>query len=335
MRLSLRNKFILSALCLLLAIGLNLFIGSTTESATEILFSLLHPSSDLGFAAILWQIRIPRIASGAFAGAALAAAGVLSQGLFRNPIASPSILGIECGGNLAAALVISFATSYLGTATIPLAAFAGCIATSLLLLALVTREKLASTEFLLLLGFAIGSLANALTSLVINLQTSDYRKVPTLLHWAMGSFSSTDWERMRWAAIPGFFGIWVAATLSRKLDILVFGEEIATTLGLSMMRLRSLTIVAISLLVASAISFGGAIPFVGLVVPHLSRGFYGPNHKTLLWTSVVHGAVLTLIADLVARTVVRPEEIPVGVLTALLGAPFFLWLLIDHRRGQV
>lgn len=329
-----KKKLALSFSFLAMVALLNLTLGSSAHSLRHTIETLLSPSSDLGFSDILWQIRIPRLTAAALAGAALAAAGVVSQGLFRNPIASPSILGTEAGGNLAAAIAISIGLTELSSLAVPAAAFLGCLVVSLLLLVIVARQRRGSNEFLLLLGFAIASLAGAMTSLVITLQSSDYRKIPMLLHWAMGSFSAADWGRILWSSVPATLGGGLALFLAKRLDVLVLGEEIATTLGVSLKSLRAVAICGISLLVAAAIGFGGAIPFVGLIVPHFSRSAYGPRHQPLLLASALHGATLTLAADLVARMAIAPEEIPVGVITAMLGAPFFLWLLVDQSRRQ-
>ena len=283
---------------------------------------------------VLFSIRIPRTFVAAMTGAALAAAGVLSQGLFRNPLASPSVLGTESGAAALAALSFYVGSTKLQWFFVPCAAIMGAFATTLFLLYIITKSKTHSVENLLLLGIAINAFLGAATSLVVSFSLERVEGMHAVMYWLMGGFNGKGWEYVTVGLPPIVLGLIWAYHLCAKLDVLVLGEEIAATLSIDTAVLRKTVIIVISLLVGTAISMAGAITFVGLIVPHISRLIVGSEHRRVLMVSIINGISLLVIADLIARTVRSPMELQVGVLIAMMGAAFFFWLLIRNwNRG--
>ncbi len=293
----------------------------------------LTPTDELTHT-IYATLRGPRLAVAALAGAALAAAGVISQGLFRNSLASPSVIGTEAGAALAAATVYYVtATTIAHWFVVPAAAFAGALVATIVMFHWAARRALALGT-LLLAGFALNALLGSLTSLVVSLILEDQQKAHAVLHWLLGGFQARGVEHAL-SALPGVvIGLWLAMRAARRLDVLALGEDVATTLAVDVPRLRRLSVVAIALLAGTAVSVGGPLPFVGLVVPHLTRLYAGPSHRRLLALTAMNGVTLVVLADLIARTVRAPAEMEVGILTAMLGAPFFLWLLFKQNGRE-
>jgi len=288
---------------------------------------------------ILATVRLPRVLVVACSGGALAVAGVVSQGLFRNELASPSVLGTEAGGSCAAALVFYLGSMAQHWLVVPVAAATGALLTTMCLLRITDKSDSISSGAgnqdlarLLLVGLALSATAGAITSLVVSLALEDYLKASAMLHWLFGGFIGKGWEHVEMILPLFILGTAIAWTLAPKLDVLALGADVATSLGVEQRRLRRKAIVAIALLVGGSVAVAGAVPFVGLIVPHATRALIGPKHRALLMMSLVNGMTLLLIADLIARTVRAPREMEVGVLTALIGAPFFLWLLLKQRR---
>jgi iron complex transport system permease protein len=284
---------------------------------------------------ILWDIRLPRIAVAAVCGAAQGIAGALCQGLFRNSLASPSILGTAQGAIFAG--VFAF---YAGGLTytwysLPLAAALGAGLTTAFLFMLLKRGLCPSLTHLLVLGFALSSLLGALTSLILSLALADYQKAMAMMYWLMGGFSGASWQHV-WAILPPF----VAALLSlggglpEQLNVHVLGEEVASSVGIDPERLKNRVIVAIALLVGTSVCVGGGLPFVSLMVPHIVRIFVGGEHRRLFVLSGLNGISLAVGADILARTLHAPVEIEVGIFTALLGAPFFIYLLWRQQKNH-
>lgn len=283
---------------------------------------------------ILVDIRLPRVVVGALCGGALAAAGVLSQGLFRNSLASPSILGTSAGGATAATIVFYMGWHTHSLLALPLAAFLGALGATLLILWLCSRPEGRTLEHVLLAGFTLNALLGALTSLVISLTLEDFQRAPAIISWLMGSLSGRGWDHVAVATLPLAVGWVLAARLARPLDLICFGEEVAASLSLDVARFKFIVIAVMALLVGVAVSVAGALPFVGLIVPHLTRFIAGPHHGRLLRLSTLNGASLVLLADLAARTIRAPQELEVGILITLIGAPFFAYLLVRHARSQ-
>jgi iron complex transport system permease protein len=276
---------------------------------------------------IFFSIRIPRLLVAALCGIALSAAGVLSQGLFRNALASPSVLGTEAGASFSAALTFYLGPTLLQWFTLPLAAFFGAFITTSLLLVTSTFRRVYTMENLLLIGFALNALFGALTSFVISLVLEDYQKFPAVIYWLLGGLNAKGWQHVYVAFVPIVVGVLIAYRLCVQLNVLTLGEEVAQSLSVKIPRLKRQIIFVVALLVGAAVSVAGALSFVGLVVPHVTRLLFGAEHRRLLIFSCVNGASLLLLADLAARTLASPQELQVGVIIALIGAPFFLWLL--------
>lgn len=288
---------------------------------------------------VLWSIRIPRIAAAAMVGALLAAAGAIMQGLFRNPLADPALVGVSSGGAFAAAAAIVFTDSRFGESLrfmqnelLPLAAFAGSLATTVILYAIASRAGRTSIAIFLLAGLAIAAIANAGIGLLVFM--ADDRQLRDITFWLLGSLSGATWGKT--ATIAPVLAIALAACLwiARGLDVLVLGEAEAFHSGINVERLKRISIVLVSAMTGVAVSFCGVVGFIGIVVPHLLRLVIGPAHRLLLPASTLLGAILLVGADTLARTIVSPSEMPIGILTAAIGAPFFLAMLL-RQRGLV
>ena len=280
---------------------------------------------------LVMNLRLPRVALAALVGACLAAAGVLYQALFRNALADPYILGVSSGAGLGAAL--TFAAGGTGAAVLwapPLAAFAGALATILLVAALATRRGVMETLSLLLAGVAVSYTLAALTSFVLVVRREQMSRI---VFWMMGGLQGATWQQVGIVAVMLGAGLAVALVYARELNIMLLGDERAGELGVNVERVKRIILAAASLVVSAAVSVSGLIGFVGLMTPHAARLVLGPDHRLLLPASVISGAIVMVLADLVARVALAPVELPVGIVTALAGGPVFLWLLIRQQRG--
>lgn len=332
----------MTLLVLLVAVAL---LAATTGAA-GIPLSRLWPALGLGGTAdpatfardqlVLWSIRIPRIAIAAMIGALLAVAGTVMQGLFRNPLADPALVGVSSGGALAAGFTIvaldnAVAPNAAANAfeALPLAAFLGSLATTLLLYRIASREGRTSVAIFLLSGLAIAALANAGLGLLIFM--ADDRQLRDITFWLLGSLGGATWSKA--ALLVPFVAASAAAMpfIARELDVLVLGESEAFHTGVNVERLKVICIVLVSAMTGAAVAICGVIGFVGIVVPHLLRLAIGPGHRMLLPASALFGAALMAFADTFARVLAAPAEIPVGILTATIGAPFFLYVLLRQR----
>jgi iron complex transport system permease protein len=281
--------------------------------------------------ALVIDLRLPRVALAALVGACLAAAGVLYQALFRNALADPYILGVSSGAGLGAAL--TFAAGAAGAAVLwvpPLAAFAGALATILLVAALATRRGVMETLSLLLAGVAVSYTLAAMTSFVLVLRREQMSRI---VFWMMGGLQGATWQQAGIVALMLAVGLAIAVVYSRELNIMLLGDERAGELGVNVESVKRVILAAASLVVAAAVSVSGLIGFVGLMTPHAARLVLGPDHRLLLPASVISGAIVMVLADLVARVALAPVELPVGIVTALAGGPVFVWLLVRAQRG--
>ncbi len=285
---------------------------------------------------ILSSIRLPRIALAMMVGALLAAAGTIMQGVFRNPLADPALVGVSSGAALAAATTIVVADRFLAASlmtvpfeVLPPAAFLGALATTSALYRIATHDGRTSIAIFLLGGLAIAALANAATGLLVFV--ADDRQLRDITFWMLGSLGGATWAKV--IAVTPFVIVMVAAMpfIARGLDMLVLGEAEAFHMGVAVERLKRGAVVLIALAIGAAVSVSGIIGFVGIVVPHLLRIIIGPGHRLLLPASAVLGAVMLLCADTIARVLVAPAELPIGIVTAAIGAPFFLFLLLRQR----
>ncbi|MEP9353318.1 iron ABC transporter permease [Xanthobacter sp. KR7-65] len=294
------------------------------------------PASTLRERIVVLDVRFPRAVLGVLAGAGMAVAGALMQGVFRNPLADPSLVGVAPGAALAAVAFVVFGAPVaallppqLQAVGLPLAAFAGGLVTTLVIARLAERDGRTSVATLLFAGLALGALASAGTGVMVFLaseqQTRDF------LFWTLGSLGGATWMKAALAA-PFVLGLlMVAARLARGLDALALGEAEAFHAGVAVERLKRVAVVAVAAGVGAAVAAAGVVGFVGLMVPHLARLVVGPSHRGLLPASALLGAAVLLGADILARMIAAPAELPLGVVTALVGAPFFLWLLLQRR----
>lgn len=288
----------------------------------------MGPRLSLTDHAVLWDIRLPRIALATLVGAALGSAGALLQGAFRNPLAEPAVIGVSGGSALGAVVAVALGAPAVGGWAVPAAAFAAGIATT----AFVHRFAIASGRTEMLTLVLTGIAVNAFTGAAISLVAFATRDSASISFWTLGSLSGASWPAVAAVAPLAVVGLAMAPRMAGSLDLLALGDRQASHLGVDVDRLRLVAVVLVALLTAGSVASAGIVGFVGLVVPHLVRLVVGPEHRTLLPASALGGAAAVLLADLVARTALSPTELPLGVLTALAGGPFFLWLLGATRR---
>lgn len=285
---------------------------------------------------ILMDIRLPRLALGLLIGAALAMSGALMQGLFRNPLADPGIVGVSAGAGLGAVLAIVLGgllpaslAAIVGIHLVPVAAFLGGWASTLLLYRVASRGGQTSVATMLLAGIALGALAGALTGMLVYL--ADDRQLRDLTFWSMGSLAGASWAKLA-ASLPLILPVLLLAPLlARGLNALALGEAQAAHLGIHVETVKRLAILGVAAAAGAAVAVAGGIGFIGIVVPHLLRLATGPDHRYLLPNAALLGAVLLVGADMVARVIVTPAELPIGIVTATIGAPVFLWILLKRR----
>jgi iron complex transport system permease protein len=326
---------VLGLLCLTLAALLvtSALVGKYPIAFGDLVSALLHGGTGRGdgaqIATVLFEIRLPRIAAAALVGAALSAAGAAYQGLFRNPQVSPDILGVSAGAGLGAVLGIFlslpvFAIQLLafgfGLATVALAYSIGSLLTG--------RE---STIVLVLSGIVVGSLAGAAISL-LKILADPYDQLPAITFWLLGSLAALRLADLASAAPLVALGLVPLALLRWRINVLTLDDDEAKALGIDVTRTRTIIVTAATLMTASVVAIAGVIGWVGLVIPHLARMLVGPNFSRLLPAAMLMGASYLLLVDTLARTIAR-IEVPLGILTAVLGAPFFLWLLAKGREG--
>jgi len=290
-----------------------------------------------GFDGSLWQIwftiRLPRVLLAVIVGGALALSGCVMQGLFRNPLADPGLLGISSGAALAVAISIVLSLSLPGVLMLYLpllAAFLGSLAVTLVIF-LLSRQGLTGLSRLLLVGIAINALCGAAVGVLSWLSTDQQLRQLSL--WGMGSLGQAQWPTVLVCASVIVPCMVLVQRLAIRLNLLQLGEEEAHYLGVDVARTQRYLLVLSAFLVASAVAVSGVIGFIGLVVPHLMRFWLGGDHRWLLPSSLMSGAILLLLADTLARTLVAPAEMPVGLLTSLIGGPWFLWLILRRRGG--
>lgn len=319
---------------LALVIVLSLGVGAVFLPPGQVLNALLHPS-DPGVkptdVAIVRDLRLARVLLATLIGAGLAAAGAAFQGLFRNPLADPYVVGASGGAALGASIAIVGGMTWrvAGFGPVPLAAFAGSLLAVFLVYFIAEMGGGSSAVTLLLAGASLSTLLSAITSLLMLVRDTTLHQV---FAWTMGGLSGRSWPHL-WNGGPymliGLGALWL---LARPLDALAFGEETAESLGLPLSRARGALVAAASLTTAAAVATGGVIGFVGLIAPHAARLIFGATHHRLIPASALMGALLLLLADDLARTVLAPIELPVGIVTSLLGGTFFLYLLKTRQQ---
>jgi iron complex transport system permease protein len=316
--------FLVAALLLSLAIG-SIFIPP--EELWRVLIGSTHHET---FRTILWEIRFPRTVLIALVGAALAGSGAAYQGLFRNPLADPYLIGVASGAGLGAVFAMSIKWPYttLGLLAVPMAAFIASLLTVYLVYLFANIGGTVPTTNLILAGVAFSSFATSLTSFLMLRSTGELRRA---IGWLLGGVSLIGWN-VTLALVPYLIiGLTTLVLNGYALNLLQFGDDQALQMGLNVRRAKFIIIVAASLVTAAAVSFAGIIGFVGLVVPHIVRIWWGVDYRRILPLSIICGAGALLLADVLARVVLAPQELPLGIITALVGAPFFLWVL---RRAK-
>ena len=313
--------------------------GAFRLTPGEVLSSILHrvgldwgtPPDALG-EDVLWEIRFPRVALTVLVGGSLGCAGALMQGTFSNPLAEPGIIGVSSGAALGAVLIIVSGLAPFGTWSITAAAFVGGVATVFVVYGASRQNGRTEVITMVLTGIAL----NALTGAVLGLLTyfSDDSQLRSITFWSLGSMAQATWPKVAVVAPLAIGGMLLAPVFSRRLDLLALGDRPARHLGVDVEVTRRLVLLLVAVLTASAVAVSGQVLFVGLVIPHLVRMAAGPGHRILVPASALAGATILVGADLAARTVAAPSEIPLGVLTALVGSPFFFWQLRRMRARQ-
>ena len=305
--------------------------GSTSISLSHV-FDRAMPFADNVDAQVFFIARLPRVVAAAIVGAGLAMSGVVFQALLRNPLASPDTLGVSAGATLGAMLALSAHADFtlLGVSVVPLTSFAGAVGSLAIVFALsLARRRGTSTTVLLLGGIAIAALLNAVGRFIQYL--SDVTDTFRTVQWLMGSLDVGSYAPILASLVPFGLACVGFATLPRVLDLLSLGEDAAEARGVDVVRAERVALVSASLSTGAAVSLGGPVLFVGIIVPHMVRLLVGADHRLVLPASALFGAAFLVVCDLVARTVVAPVELPVGIITAIIGGPFFLWLLFRGR----
>ena len=315
---------------------LSLTVGTVSISWVEALRAVVGSSSTTQIDTILFDIRLPRILLAIFVGAVLATTGAVMQGLFRNPLADPSLIGVSSGASVGASLMIVTAGGFIqggalvGLSLVSIGAFVGGFTATLLVYRLATSGMGTSVTTMLLAGIAIGALAGALNSLLSYFSDNDMLRQISL--WQMGNLSGASWLKV---SIMGAVTILLMGLFprdSRALNALLLGESEARHLGINVQRVKRRLIVLTALGVGVSVAVAGLVGFVGLIMPHIIRLMIGPDHRWLIPASGLAGAILLVVADSLARVVIIPAELPTGILTAILGAPFFVALLLQQRK---
>jgi iron complex transport system permease protein len=314
-----------------------LAIGSVSVPFRQIVSLVLHRlhlaeggSWTTTQAAVIVQVRLPRVVMACLVGGGLALSGAVMQGIFHNPMADPGLLGVSSGAALGAVLALHLGLAAQHYLLLPGLAFLGALLAAITVYGMATSGGKTPIATLLLAGIAISSLSVALTSFILS--TSREAVLREILFWLMGGLEASTWEHVRLSAPVVLVGAGIMFLFARDLDILLLGEGRALTLGVDTQRCRHILLTVATAITAVVVAFSGTIGFVGLVVPHMLRLLVGPNHHRLLPTSFLGGAIFLLVADLMARTLVRPQELRLGVMTAFVGVPFFLSLLRANRR---
>ena len=341
-----RRRLVFVLLVLAGALVLSLFVasafGAATISLPDIVKMALNKLAFVDFPAtwraveetILFQIRLPRVVGGALIGAALATAGVLFQGLLRNPMADPYIIGTSSGAALGAtiAMVLPIDLTFLGFGLVPLAAFVGALGAVFIVYNLARVGGKTPIVSMLLAGFVVSALLAAVISFMMAISGRLDLSIHAVYSFLMGHVSVVGWGQIAVIAPLVVGGVIASRVFAYHLNAFSLGEEGAAYLGIEVERDKTLILAMGSLLTAAAVSIGGLIGFVGLVMPHAVRLILGPDHRLLLPASALAGATFVVVADLLARVVLAPAEIPVGIITAIVGAPFFLYLLRRSRK---
>lgn len=331
-----RNIFIILILLLTTIFLIALAIGSVSVPLTEILKilsnNILQTNFDIDKAQnnIIFNIRLPRVILAMLVSVALSVAGATIQGIYRNPMADTGVLGISSGASFGAIVAIATGFSSLHLFAMPLFSVVGALITAFGIFVFASRDRQVPILTLVLTGIAISSFLGSLVSLILT--TMDEGQTQSYVFWSMGSLSSTRWEHVKLVALPIIIGVLLIIKQSNDLNILMLGEEEAQSLGLCPYMVRKKMLFLVSIVTAMAVCVSGGIQFIGLVIPHILRLTIGPDNRYLIPASALGGAIFLIFCDLLARTLIVPAELPVGILTSLAGAPYFLYLIEKERR---
>ncbi len=313
---------------LLAALALGLFVGGSALAPSEVLRALLHPHAGGDATTIVWSLRLPRVVIAAVVGAGLAISGLLLQGLLRNPLVDPFLTGVSAGAAAAIALAIAAGVA---APFVPALGFAASLATALLVAALARRGAGLDAERLILAGISLSALFSAIVALVLLRLGPDSGN--TILAWLAGSLASRSWPDLAWAAPYLGAGLVLAALAAPSLNALRLGPSIARAVGVDLPRTQWLVLAAATLLAAASVALAGIVGFVGLIVPHIARRVVGTDVRASLIASALLGAAVVPLADALARSVIAPAEVPLGVLLAFVGVPAFLYLYLRPAGG--
>ena len=331
------------AVLLLITIAVSMTTGASGASALNLIGSWFDggaadPATLLRDQAVIYNIRLPRMILGVLVGAALATSGLVMQGLFRNPLADPGLVGVSAGAGLGAvgiivlgATILAPLTALLGIYSLQIASFIGGLVTTFILYRVATKAGQTAIATMLLAGIAIGALAGAITGVLVYVATDS--QLRDLTFWGLGSLSGANWTKIMASGPIIVLALIASSLLANGLNALTLGEATAGHLGLPVQRFKLAAIVAVAAATGASVAVSGGIGFVGIVVPHLLRLVIGPDHRYLLPASALLGASFLLMADAVSRLVVAPAELPIGIVTAAVGCPFFLWILLRRRNA--
>ncbi|MEM9341830.1 MAG: iron ABC transporter permease [Pseudomonadota bacterium] len=324
---------VLVAIVSLLSLG----VGAAGLGPLELLSAAIGTTPlDATAQIILFDIRLPRLTLGLLVGASLAVSGAVMQGLFRNPLADPGLVGVGAGAGLGAISAIVLGAGLpsgislaLGNYVVPVAAFLGGWISTLVLYRISTRRGRTSVAVMLLAGIALGALAGALSGILVYM--ADDAQLRDLTFWGLGSLAGASWPKVLAAGPLIVLALGAAPFLARALNGLALGEAAASHLGIPVQRMKAVAILTVAGATGAAVAVSGGIGFIGIVVPHLLRLAIGPDHRYLLLNAALLGAALLVGADMISRTIISPAELPIGIVTATLGGPFFLWILLRNR----
>ncbi|MGR3805104.1 FecCD family ABC transporter permease [Marinibacterium profundimaris] len=334
-----RRAFVLPSLSVLglaaviMSISVAVSVGAVTVPlgtvwgvvADRILPGLIEPSWSTGQSAIVWDIRLPRALLAAMVGAGLSLVGASLQSVTRNPLADPHLLGISAGGAFGAILALLHTGLFIGLLTVPLLAFAGAMTTALLVLGITSATRSTGADRLVLAGVAVSFIVMACGNLLIYL--GDPRAIHTVIFWMLGGLGLAQWDQLIYPLVVLIgCGAWLMSR-SRRLNAMTMGDETASTLGIPVARFRLAVFFVGALLTGCMVAFSGIIGFVGLMVPHIVRMLVGGDYARVLPFSALIGAIFLVWADIAARTVMKPDDLPIGIVTGLIGGAFFVWLL--------
>ncbi|WP_146550201.1 FecCD family ABC transporter permease [Rummeliibacillus suwonensis] len=328
------RKIVMGYIVALIILCISIWLGISIGSVKVPISTLWNTGADETATNILWKIRMPRVILAGLVGAALAIAGAAFQGLLKNPLADPYTLGVSSGASVGAVVTLFFGitTPILGIYTLPTFSMIGALVSLFIVLGFAKLvDRMMKMETLILTGIIVSSFLSSIISLMIALTGEELRQI---ISWLMGSVSMRGWPYVKMIFPFIIFGSLMLWVNRRELNAMLFGEERAKYLGVNVKRSKRLLLLGGSILTGSAVAVSGTIGFVGLVVPHMTRLMFGADHRHLLPLSFINGASLLILCDLLARTIIAPTELPIGIITSFIGAPVFAYIFFRQRRTK-